>query len=115
MASRSGARTGWRTWRSGWRAGGGERNTALTALTASGLGLVEPEQADRIALEDAGHHLGLEPGVLEVLHPAVRRDQRIVAAEQDAVLQQRVRVLHQLLREVLGTPAGEVDPDIGLV
>jgi hypothetical protein len=63
----------------------------------------------------AGHHLGLEAGDLEVLHPALGRDQRVVAAEQHAVLQQRVGVLHQLLREVLRAPAREIDPHVGLV
>src|SRR6185369_2543335 len=83
-----------------------------------GLGapsLPEAEQAHRVLLEDQRLDVVLEAGFLEVLQPAVGRDQREVAAEEDAVLEQRVRVLDELRREVLRAPAREVDPDVGLV
>ena len=51
----------------------------------------------------------------EVLEPAVRRDQRIVGAEQHLGLELRVRVLHQLRRKVFRRPARQVDVDVRLV
>ena len=47
--------------------------------------------------------------------PAVRGDHRVVRAEQHLPLQERVRVLDELGREVLRRPAGEVDVDLRLV
>src|SRR5262245_46533039 len=44
--------------------------------------LVEPQRADGVLLEDQRVDLGLEAGVLEVLHPAVGREHRVVGAEQ---------------------------------
>src|SRR3954453_7131822 len=77
--------------------------------------LVQAEQARRVLLEDQWPHLVLERRLLEVGEPALRRDQRVVGAEEHAVAQLRVRVAHELLREVLRRPAGEVDVDLLLV
>src|SRR5690606_20062007 len=58
------------------------------------------EELDRVLLEDQRLDLVAETGVLEILEPALRRDQRVVRSEQHLVLQQRVRIVHQLRREV---------------
>src|SRR5688572_21217427 len=56
----------------------------------------KPQRANRIFLEDERLHLGLESGLGEVLHPAIRRDQRKVRAEEHLVPELGVRVAHQL-------------------
>src|SRR5207244_185796 len=76
--------------------------------------LVERQQPHGVPRQDQRLDLVAEPRLFEILQPALRRDQRKVAAEQDAVLQQGVGVLHQLRRKVLRAPAREVDPDVGL-
>ena len=94
-------------------AGAARRHTAGAATV--GLRFAELQQPHRVLFQDQRLDRILEAGFLEVRHPAVGRDQRVVAAEQDAVLQQRVRVLHELRRKVLRAPARQVDPDVGLV
>jgi hypothetical protein len=47
--------------------------------------------------QDQGFHVVLEPGFFEVSHPAVRRDQREIAAKQHTVFQQCVGVLTALI------------------
>ena len=76
---------------------------------------VQPEQAHGVLLEDQRAHLRLDVELVEVGEPAIRRDERIVGAEQHPVAQQRVGVLDQLRREVLRRPAGQVDVDLRLV
>src|SRR5262245_52048363 len=76
---------------------------------------LQPQQLRRILLEDQRAHLGSDVDLLEVRHPAVGRERRIVGAEQHLLAQQRVGVMHQNRREVFRRPAGEVDVDVGLV
>src|SRR5580693_10249934 len=64
-------------------------------------GLAEPEQADRVVLEDLGPDLRLDVEQLEVAQPAFRGEQRIVGAEQHLVLQVGTGRPDQLRREVL--------------
>ena len=77
--------------------------------------LLRSEQAGGVLLEHQRPHLVVDLELLEVAQPAVRRDHRVVRAEQDLVLEQRVRVLDQLGREVLRRPARQVDVDLRLV
>ena len=92
--------------RDGWRRG--------EARAAEDLGR-KPEQPGGILLQDQRSHLVPEVRTREVLEPAVRRDQRVIGAEEDPVAQQRVRVVHELGRKVLRRPTGEVDEDLLLV
>src|SRR5580693_5185860 len=61
----------------------------------------EPQQADRVVLEDLGPDLRLDVEQLEVAQPAFRGEQRIVGAEQHLVLQVGTGRADQLRREVL--------------
>lgn len=57
----------------------------------------QPQQPHRIALQDAGHHFGFEAGHLKIFHPALGGDEWVVAAEQHAVFEQGIGILHELL------------------
>jgi hypothetical protein len=46
---------------------------------------------------------------VEVLQPALRRDKRVVGAEQEAVLQARCGLVQQQFRNVTGRPDGQID------
>ena len=52
------------------------------------------QQSLGVFLQDQRFDLVLEAGFVEVFHPALGRDQRVIAAEQHAVFQQGVGVLH---------------------
>src|SRR5213079_301521 len=67
--------------------------------------LGQAQQACRVLLEDLGADLVLDLELREVREPAVRGQDRVVRAEEDLVLEERVRVLDQLGREVLRGPA----------
>ena len=54
------------------------------------------QQSLGVFLQDQRFDLVLEAGFVEVFHPALGRDQRVIAVEQHAVFQQGVGVLHQL-------------------
>ena len=84
---------------------GAKTNPKLTCAT----GPLDLGQSNEVV------HLGLERRVLEVLDPAVRRDQRKVGTEQHLVLELAVGVAHQLFGKVLRRPAGQIDVDVGLV
>ena len=62
----------------------------------------QAEQPNSVVFEDAGHHFGLECGVLDVAQPAVWREQREVRAEQHPVLQERVRGADELRGKYFG-------------
>src|SRR5579884_3851686 len=64
----------------------------------------EPEERSCVVLQDQGLHLVPEPGLLEVPEPALRGDERVVAPEEHIAAELRVRVLHELRREVLRRP-----------
>src|SRR6185503_143226 len=53
----------------------------------------ELQEVDRVALENQGTHVVADVDLREIREPALRRDQRIVRAEQHFALQLRVRVL----------------------
>src|SRR5690606_12761753 len=76
---------------------------------------IESQGLDRVLLEDQVVNLGPEVGRLEVLEPAIRRDERKVGAEQHLVLELAVRIAHELFREILRRPAGEIDVNVRLV
>src|SRR5512145_234040 len=61
----------------------------------------EPQRPNGILFQDQLMHFGPEASLLEVLHPAVRRDERVVRTEQHFGLELRVRVLHELRRKIL--------------
>src|SRR5690242_18560553 len=88
---------------------------SLTAVRLRGARVSETEQPDGVVLEHQGTDLVLDRELLEVAQPAVGGDQRVVRAEEHLVLERPVRVADQVLREVLGRPAGEVDVDVRLV
>lgn len=46
---------------------------------------------------------------VEVFQPALRRDKRVVGAEQEAVLQVRCGFVQQQFRNVTGRPDGQID------
>src|SRR4051794_30768545 len=75
----------------------------------------QAKSADGVPLHDQRLDLVADLQLLEVLQPPLRPEQRVVRAEQHFVLQQRVGRTHQLWREVLRRPAGEVDVGVGLV
>ena len=77
--------------------------------------LSQPEQPPGVLLHDQRPDLVADRDLLEVGHPPVRRQQRVVGPEQHLVLQQRVRVLNQVRREILRRPAGQIDVDLRLV
>src|ERR1700729_93583 len=76
---------------------------------------VQTEQARGVLLEHQRPHLVADRQLLEILQPAVGRDQREVRSEQHLVAQPRVRVLDEDLGKVLRRPAAQVDVDIRLV
>jgi len=61
-----------------------------------------PQQLLSILPEQLLAHLRLELDLdrLEVLHPALRRDEGVVGAEEEAVLQARGRFAQQTVRNV---------------
>ena len=77
-----------------------------------GLDVRIPSRRAAFSFSTSGRTSSLMPRLLEVGEPAVGRDQRVVRAEQDVVLEERVRVLDELRREVLRRPAGQVDVDL---
>jgi len=71
------------------RIGGVSQPVAARPYAATfSLALVEPEQPDRVLLEDERPHLGLDADLVEVLEPSLRRDNRVIGAEQHFVLEQ---------------------------
>jgi len=62
-----------------------------------------------------GRTSGLISSLSKSASPALRRDERVVGAEQHPVAKQRVRVLDELRWEVLRRPARQVDVDLRLV
>jgi hypothetical protein len=76
-----------------------------TVSISEGFGIpdlpAQSQQPDGVFLQDHGPHFGFHVELLEVRHPAVRRDGRIVRSEQHPVLDQRVGILHQVRREIL--------------
>src|SRR5437667_3717108 len=79
--------------------------TAAVIFTAATL--PQAQQPSRVLLQDQRPHLGLDLQALEIRQPAVGLDQRVIRAEEHAILQERVRVPHKLRREVLRRPARE--------
>src|SRR5690606_17627988 len=65
---------------------------------------IESQRLDRVLLQDQVVYLRFEVGRLEVLEPAIRRDEREVRAKQHLVLELAVRVAHELIRKVLWRP-----------
>ena len=74
-----------------------------------------PSSRAAFSLSTSGRTSSRMSSCLEVLQPAVGRDQRVVRAEQHLVLELGVRVLDQVRREVLRRPPAEVDVDVRLV
>src|SRR3712207_5381542 len=75
----------------------------------------EAEHPDGVVLEDQRPDVVLDLELLEVGQPPVGGDDREVRAEQHLALEQRVGGPHQLRREVLRGPPGQVDVDVCLV
>src|SRR3954454_2621211 len=75
----------------------------------------EPEQPGGVLLEDLRLDLVLDRQLREVAEPAVWGEEGGTRAEEDLVLEQGVGVLHELRREVLRRPAGQVDVHARLV
>src|SRR5207302_776665 len=88
--------------------------TTLSVLRAR-PGLSNAQLARRALLQNQRPDLVLDRKLCEVGEPAIRTDQREVRAEQHLLLEQRVRVADQDLREVLRRPAREVDVNVRLV
>src|SRR5438132_12262903 len=84
------------------------RSFAKCGLTAP-LSGGQLEKPCRIVLQDQRPDFGLDRQLGELLHPALGRDHRVVGAEQDLLLQQRVGVLDQERRAVLRRPARAAD------
>src|SRR5579875_1249486 len=78
----------------------GRPGAAGRASTGSPASAVQAEQAYRVLLENLRPDGGLDVQQAEVPQPAVRGQQRVVRAEQDLVLQQRVDAAHELRREI---------------
>jgi glycosyltransferase involved in cell wall biosynthesis len=70
-----------------------------------GAKLTQREQARGIFLQDERPHFIANSDSGEIGHPAVRCDQRVIGTEQHLFLQQRVGVLNQDGRKILGRPA----------
>src|SRR3954453_13215032 len=68
----------------------------------------EPEQPGGVLLEDLRLDLVLDRQLREVTEPAVGREAGEVGAEEALVCEQVVGVLHELCRQVLRRPAGQV-------
>src|SRR5688572_4191392 len=68
----------------------------------------ELQQIDGVALQDQRPNFFADIDLLEIGKPALRRDQRVVRAEQYFSLELRVRVLNELRRKVLRRPARKV-------
>ena len=64
--------------------------------------LAQSEKPHRVFLQDERPHLRLDVEALEVGEPAIRRDDRVVGAEQHPLAQQRVRILDEVRWEVFG-------------
>src|SRR3954469_2853917 len=75
----------------------------------------EPEHLGGVVLEDQGADVVLDLEIGEVGAPPVGGDDGEVRPEQHLAFEQRVGRLHQLRREVLRRPPGQVDVDIRLV
>src|SRR5690349_25099794 len=71
-------------------------------VEASRESLRKSEQPRGVLLEHERADLVADRDLLEVVEPAVGRDQREVRAEEHLVLEPAVRVLDQVGREVLG-------------
>src|SRR5689334_23539516 len=65
---------------------------------------VELEKVDGVALEYQRANLVANVDLREIGEPALRRDQRIIRAEQHFSLELSICVLHELRREVLRRP-----------
>src|SRR6202453_4628397 len=77
--------------------------------------VTKTKQLNRIVLQNLGPHLRLDVKRLKITQPPLRGQQRIVGAEQDLVLKERVGGPDKLRREVLRRPSGQVDERVGLV
>ena len=97
------------------RMGGDALSVSVSVGVRSVSSQSEAEEPGRVLLEDLRADLVLDLQLLEVGQPAVGREDRVVGAEEDLVLEQRVGVLDELRREVLRGPAGEVDVHARLV
>src|SRR5204863_7112433 len=82
------------------RVHGGIRHLAASVAPRSDVR--ETEQPQRVVLQNQRTNLVSNRDLFEVGQPAIRRDQGIVRAEEHLVLQQRVRILDQRRRKVLG-------------
>src|SRR5258706_7465804 len=73
---------------------------------------VETKKLDGILLENQWSHFRFDSNLLEICEPAIRRNQGIVTAKEDLMLEECIRVLHKVRWEILGRPTGEVDIDL---
>src|SRR5690625_1289312 len=84
--------------------------SANSGLLRRAVGRVaQAEEARGVLLEDQRLDFVLDVELLEILHPPFGSDHREVGTEEHLVLEQRVGVLHELRREVLGRPTRQID------
>src|SRR5690242_20877946 len=77
--------------------------------------MCQPQQASGVALQDERPRLGSYVELAELGEPSVRRDERIIRAEQRLASQWTAERADQLGREAARRPAGKVDEDVRLV
>src|SRR5947199_3239569 len=66
---------------------------------------LDAQDANRICEHDLLGHVGGELQLGELSLPSLDREERPISPEQDLVLEERARVLHQHRRVILGRPS----------